>query len=62
MDDGSCNDLVTVESCLERKAIFDRSQTYCEWTGNAYGEFCRYADPVFSLKVCKIDQFVTWSL
>jgi hypothetical protein len=46
-DDGSCENKTDMASCLDRKTIIDRSQSYCQWADDAASSryFCTYHPP-----------------
>ncbi|RYG62800.1 hypothetical protein EON64_17185, partial [archaeon] len=59
-DDGSCVLLTSEAACLQRRLLFDASQTYCQWTAFQYADLlatdddtvyfeCVYGDPAVSL-------------
>ena len=51
-DDGTCQYYTDATECLNRKSIFDPSQTYCQWTETRNNEYiCEYQDPRMTLKI-----------
>ncbi len=48
-DDGTCVTYTTIDICLARKSIFDKSQTYCSWSEAS--ATCAYQPPTFSWMV-----------
>jgi hypothetical protein len=52
-DDGTCPQFTTEGACLQRRSIFDSSQSYCQWTYNEPRDkmLCSYLEPSFSFTV-----------
>ena len=45
-DDGSCSTYITKNGCLNKKALFDKTQTYCKWDSD---NECVYKEQEMSL-------------
>ncbi len=48
-DDGSCATFLTSDTCVARKSMFDKSQSYCSWSEVTAS--CAYQTPSFSMLV-----------
>jgi len=48
-DDGSCATFLTSDTCVARKSMFDKSQSYCSWS--EVSASCAYQTPSFSILV-----------